>query len=152
MNFRLSAILSMVFLFIASSVWAQPPINERMINAQCNEVVKNLNLDDKAKAADVSKLYKKYLDELNCNRKTYIKIFRINTDTITNEQVELYILKNIHTDKQAINIKEKYYKEFKTLLTSKQILIIYQTEAEITKRLTMEFCKRKENQMKHKKD
>jgi hypothetical protein len=144
MKFRtIISLQILLFLFIGLNLYAQPEYYKRMIDAQCNEIVKALNLDDKKKESEFVDLYKKYLTDLKKNKQSYIKYFKMDVDTLNNEQADAIIINNIKSDKNAIGIREKYYAEFKTVLTPKQMLVVYQTEADITRRLTMEFCKRK---------
>ena len=70
---------------------------------------------------------------------------KINSDSISGEQAEQMILHQMESARKIISIREKYYKEFKTVLTPQQILKLYQTEAEIRNKVTEEMKRRRLN-------
>jgi hypothetical protein len=51
----------------------------------------------------------------------------------------------LETAKKLISIREKYYKEFRTVITPQQIIKIYQTEAELRKKVMQEIKRRMMN-------
>jgi hypothetical protein len=52
------------------------------------------------------------------------------------------IVNQLETAKKLIAIREKYYKEFRTVLTPQQIIKLYQTEAELRKKVMQELKRR----------
>ena len=122
-----------------------PLLRERILQAKLREIKLKLNVDP-GTFEKFRPIYRKYNQEIS-----EIDIFKlgrmmkINSDSISAEQAEQMILNQMESAKKIISIREKYYKEFKTVLTPQQILKLYQTEAEIRNKVTEELKKRRLN-------
>lgn len=107
---------------------------------QCNQVVKALLLDD-ATAAKFTPVYMQYLKELSESRVSNSRKLKAK-ETATPENVQKTEPKSIPTDaevekaikdrfaqsRKILDIREKYYNEFRKILSPKQIMKIYQLE------------------------
>jgi len=67
---------------------------------------------------------------------------KVDTDSLSAEEADQLIVNQMESAKQLINIREKYYKEFKTVLKPQQIIKLYQTEAELRKKVMAELQRR----------
>ena len=136
-----------ILLFISLNLYSQPEGYERMIDAQCNEILKALNLNDNKKEKDFLELYKNYLKEANENKRVGHKIYKADIKSITDKYADSLIIRNMAINREAINIKERYYFKLKKILTPKQIMVIYRTENDIAKRLTYEWYQRRQKNL-----
>ncbi|MDR0421152.1 MAG: hypothetical protein LBH30_06875 [Prevotellaceae bacterium] len=92
------------------------PNREEIIETKCKKAADKLMLDD-ATTAKFTPVYKAYLNELSEN----IKFNKPKTDGEMNdaaidENMQEYFVKM----RKTVDIREKYYKEFRTFLTAKQ--------------------------------
>jgi CRISPR/Cas system CSM-associated protein Csm2 small subunit len=67
---------------------------------------------------------------------------RSNYDSLTAEEAERMLLLKMQNGKKLLDIREKYYYKFKTVLTPHQIVKLYQTEAEIRRKVMLELRRR----------
>ncbi len=136
----------------------QRPTQEQMIQMQANQMVKTLMLDD-ATAAKFVPVYESYLKELRecrmMNRTPRGKkaegISNGNAGAkpgmrpaMTDAQIENQIKEQFAQSRKMLDIREKYYNEFRKILTPKQIMKIYQTERRNADKFKKEFNRRKQ--------
>ena len=108
---------------------------EQMLERKTARLANELALDD-AKTADFTKLYKQYNDEMTAVMKKYQPERFQKPDTTarrehkvkTDAEVEKQILDRFAMSKATLDIREKYYKKFRTILSPKQIAKIYESE------------------------
>ena len=155
MNFKIY-ILFISFLLSGIVAYSQPSPQkehpyERMLNAQCDEIIKNLELKNKEQEKKFIELYKEYYNELRNERKANGRLLKSNINILSDSQIDSLINDSFFKSKEAIEIKEKYCKKFRSFLSAKQVVTIYRTEADIVKKMTIEFYKRKEREDKTKK-
>ena len=147
---KLSILLMFILLMTGIPAKSQngarfPLLRERILQAKLREIKLKLNVDP-GTFEKFRPIYRKYNQEIS-----EIDIFKlgrmmkINSDSISAEQAEQMILNQMESAKKIISIREKYYKEFKTVLTPQQILKLYQTEAEIRNKVTEEMKRRRLN-------
>lgn len=129
----------------------QRPTPEQMVQRQTNQMVKTLMLDD-ATAAKFTPIYEKYLTDLRecrmMNRKERTK--ENNTEAKqtpkpvqTDAEIEKQIKSQFAQSRKTLDAREKYYKEFRKILSPKQIMKIYQTEKSNAGKFRKEFDRRK---------
>lgn len=124
---------SVVFLFIFQGVlWAQTEKETEKKNYQevvCRQMVESLALDDET-AAKFMPVYKAYLEELRACRGPRMRPEGKPGERkeLTDEEVEKRILDSFAQMRKILDVKEKYYKEFRKMLSPKQIQKIYQRE------------------------
>jgi hypothetical protein len=88
-------------------------------------------------------IYLRYEDEIaSLDVRKMSGLMRINVDSLTTEQAEQLFATQTEVAKRMIGIREKYFKEFKTVLKPQQIIKIFQTEAELRKKVMSEIKRR----------
>ncbi len=129
----------------------QRPTLEQMMQRQTNLMVKTLMLDD-ATAAKFAPVYKNYLKELRecrmMNRKDRVKNNNAEARQTpkplpTDAEIEKQIKDQFAQSRKILDVREKYYNEFRKILAPKQIMKIYQTEKNNANKFRKEFDRRK---------
>lgn len=105
---------------------------EQMVDMQANKIIGELGLDDKASAKFMD-VYKKYMTELNDLRKEYMPK---KPEVIEKEQKAPFKPTDAEVDKmmrdrftmsrKMLDIREKYYDEFRKFLSPKQAQKVYE--------------------------
>ena len=147
---KLSILLVLILLITGIPAKSQngvrfPLLRERILQAKLREIKLRLNVDP-GTFEKFRPIYQKYSQEIS--EIDFFKLGRmmkINSDSISAEQAEQMILNQMESAKKIISIREKYYKEFRTVLTPQQILKLYQSEAEIRNKVTEELKRRRLN-------
>lgn len=138
---------------------AQNPMNkdkkkrhtpEQVMEHQTNQMVKMLMLDD-ATTAKFIPVYQNYLKELReCRMMNRAKQRVEGTGVkpepkplLTDAEVEQQIKGRFAQSRRILDVREKYYNEFRKILSPKQIMKIYQTEQNNADKLKKEFDRRK---------
>lgn len=138
------------------------PTPEQLMERQTNQMVRKLMLDD-ATTAKFVPVYQDYLKELReCKSRKYSvkqesKKTGIKPDRkpiLTDAEVEGMIVERFAQSRKLLDVREKYYNEFKEILSPKQIVKIYRMEQyNISKNKKKGFDHRKEKtvaQKRHK--
>lgn len=127
---------------------------EQFMERQTHQMVKTLMLDDAATAKFVP-VYQNYLKELRecrmMNRKQTPARQKVekpgvkpeSKPLLTDAEVEQQIKGRFAQSRKILDVREKYYNEFRKILSSKQIMKIYQTEKSNANKLKKEFDRRK---------
>ena len=104
---------------------------EQRIERQTAQIAKTLMLDD-ATTVKFSAIYKKYLSELQaCQRNGRIAVVertKVGKANMTDEQIEKDIQSRFDQSRKILDIREKYYHEFKKVLKPRQIQKMYSEE------------------------
>ena len=139
----------------------QRPTPEQMIQRQANQMVTTLMLDD-ATAAKFTPVYEKYLKDLSeCRmmnrrerpRNNNAEATPATKPVLTDAEIEKQIKDQFAQSRKILDVREKYYDEFRKILSPKQIMKIYRTEQNNANKLKKEFDRRKKQavaQGKHK--
>ena len=137
---------------------------EQLVERQTNQMVKILMLDDAATAKFVP-VYQNYLKELReCRIMNHKSSFGKQgaevpgmkpepKPLLTDAEVEQQIKGRFAQSRKILDVREKYYNEFRKILSPKQIMKIYQMEKNNANKLKKEFDRRKKQavvQGKHK--
>lgn len=129
----------------------QRPTPEQMMQWQTNRMVKTLMLDD-ATAAKFTPVYEKYLKELrDCRMMNYkdkakdksAEAKQTPKPMPTDAEIEKQIKDQFAQSRKILDIREKYYNEFRKILSPKQIVKIYQAEKNNANKFRKEFDRRK---------
>ena len=129
----------------------QRPTPEQMMQRQTNLMVKTLMLDD-ATAAKFTPVYENYLKELRecrmMNRKDRMRNNNAEAKQTpkpvpTDAEIEKQIKDQFAQSRKILDVREKYYNEFRKILAPKQIMKIYQTEKNNANKFRKEFDRRK---------
>lgn len=119
-----------------------PMIHQRIIQAKLREIKLQLNLDQ-ATFERFRPVYLKYEREISSiDFRNLARMMRVETDSLSTEEADQMIVNQLETAKKLISIREKYYKEFRTVLSPQQIINLYQTEAELRKKVMQEMKRR----------
>lgn len=109
---------------------------EQMAEMQAGKLVGEMGLDDKT-AAKFTDMYKKYMKELNDVRKESMEDFKRrmaqkNKDgqkpkmqPPTDAEVDKMMRDRFKQSRKMLDIREKYYNEFRKFLTAKQVQKVY---------------------------
>ena len=104
---------------------------EQMTEMQANKIIGELGLDDKT-AAKFTDVYKKYMMELNDLRKKNmpkkpdVKPEDGKTPAMpTDAEVDKMMRNRFKQSRETLDIREKYYDEFRKFLSPKQVQKIY---------------------------
>jgi len=119
-----------------------PMLRERIVQAKLREIRQNLRLDQ-ATFDRFRPVYLKYENEVaGINFQKMARLLRVDADSLSTEEADQLIVNQIESAKSLIALREKYYKEFRTVLSPQQIIKLYQTEAELRKKVMQELKRR----------
>ena len=101
---------------------------EQMVNMQANKIIGDLGLDDKT-SAKFKDVYAKYMKEMNDLRKEYMpkrpeagKKPSMPTDA----EVDKMMRDKFKVGRKMLDLREKYYDEFRKFLSPKQVQKVYE--------------------------
>ena len=147
MRQKINFIISIVFVFttllqginLQAQNAAKPlPVRDRLMQAKHQAIKRNLNLD-KETFVKFRNLYVRYEREMaRIDYKNQARLMNVNADSLSQDEANLLITSQLKNARKIVNIREKYYKEFNTLLTPNQIIKLYQTEADIRNKVMAE--------------
>jgi len=114
-----------------------------MARAKLNEIQLKFKLDQ-ATFDQFRPIYMKYEDEIaRIDFRKMAKLMKVNTDSLSASEADLLVTDQLESAKKIIVLHEKYYKEFRTVLTPQQVVKLYQIEAGLRKEVTEELRNRK---------
>jgi hypothetical protein len=94
----------------------EKPGKEEIIEKKCKKIADKLMLDD-ATVAKFTPVYKKYLSELSEN----FDLKKLNNEIeATDSDIDKTVSDSFAKARKTIDIREKYYNEFRRFLTAKQ--------------------------------
>jgi hypothetical protein len=130
------------FLSIAQNQVRQPRLHERIVQAKLGEIKRQLKLDEAA-YQQFRPIYFKYEWAISgIDFRKLARLMKSNPDSLSTEEADQLISDQLQQAKKLIEIREKYYKEFRTVLSPQQIIQLYQTEAELRKKVMNEIKRR----------
>lgn len=103
---------------------------EQVANMQAAKIVNDLGLDDKT-AAKFTDVYKKYMKELDDVRKEFplygVKGMKTKAQASipTDEEVNKMMRDRFKQSRKMLEVREKYYDEFRKFLSPKQVQKVY---------------------------
>lgn len=126
------------------------PTVEQMQEMQCNQIVKGLALDDE-EAAKFVPVYKKYMEEMRATHDMTRKKPEPQAEPkepkepemLTDAEVEADIKTRFAQSRKMLDIREKYYEEFRKFLSPKQVQKMYNLERRNGDKFRNEMNKRK---------
>ena len=126
---------------------------EQRMERQVEQVCRSLMLDD-ATTVKFAAIYKQYLIDLNnCSRSgadAFSKKVSGGKKQLTDEQIEKMIESRFAKSRKILDIREKYYREFKKVLKPRQIQKVYAEEKSNNAKIKNELEHRKNNKKKAK--
>jgi Spy/CpxP family protein refolding chaperone len=119
-----------------------PLLRERINQAKLREIRFRLNLDEET-FQKFRPVYLRYEDEVaGVDLQRLAGLNRIDADSLTNEQADVLLNNQMEVAKKLLVIREKYSHEFRTVLRPQQIIKLYQTEAELRRKVMAEIKRR----------
>ena len=103
---------------------------EQLADKQAAKIVTDLGLDDKT-AAKFTEVYKKYMKELDDVRKEFplygVKGMKAKAQVSipTDEEVDKMMRDRFKQSRKMLEVREKYYDEFRKFLSPKQVQKVY---------------------------
>ena len=103
---------------------------EQVANMQAAKIVNDLGLDDKT-AAKFTEVYQKYMKELDDVRKEFplygVKGMKAKAQASipTDEEVDKMMRDRFKQSRKMLEVREKYYDEFRKFLSPKQVQKVY---------------------------
>lgn len=143
----LSTLLFVFTLFASLNAESQTPdrfpmLRERMVQAKLHEIKFSLKLDQ-ATFDHFRPIYLKYEREISgVNFRNLARLTKVDADSLSTEEADQLIVNQLESARKLIFIREKYYKEFRSVLAPQQIIKLYQTEAELRKKVLQEMKRR----------
>lgn len=151
MKNSLSTILFVLTLLVSLNLKSQNPdrlpvLRERIAQAKLREIRHSLKLNQ-ATFFQFRPIYLKYEREIaRIDFKNQARLMKVDADSLSSEEADQLIAYQLKSAKKLILIREKYYNEFRTVLTPQQIIKLYQSEAELRKKVMAERKRRLKNQ------
>ena len=146
----LSTFLFVIALLVSFNVESQnpdrfPKLRERIIQAKLREIQATLKLDQ-VKFEEFRPIYLKYEREISgVNFRNMARLTKVDADSLSTEDADQLIVNQLDAARKLISIRERYYKEFRSVLAPQQIIKLYQTEAELRKKVMQEVKRRMMN-------
>lgn len=137
-------LISVISLGAQSQNPARPALlRERILQAKLFEIRRSLNLDQSTmqRFRPIYTEYEREISGVNINNQR--RLMSVNYDSLTSEEAERLVMVQLENAKTLIEIREKYYHKFKTVLTPQQIVKLYQTEAQIRQKVMQELRRRR---------
>jgi hypothetical protein len=142
-----SSLLFVLTLFFSLNALSQNPdrfplLRERMTQAKMREIRLQLELDQ-ATFEQFRPIYMRYEREVfGIDFRNLARLMKVDADSLSYEEADHLIVNQLETAHKLISIREKYYKEFRAIITPQQIIKLYQTEAELRKKVLQEMKRR----------
>ncbi len=135
-------IFSLMAILFAVGAMAQPPQKgergerpspQEMLQRRCQHLIQKMGLEQEA-AAKFEPIYRRYQQEMmQIHRQYGRKHFHHRgqeTTPPTDEQIEERMLNRFALSRAILEVRERYYKEFRTVLSPRQVQHIYDQERE----------------------
>ncbi|MDR1553904.1 MAG: hypothetical protein LBS69_10675 [Prevotellaceae bacterium] len=101
----------------------EKPNKEEIVEKKCKRMADKLMLDDAA-AAKFMPVYKNYLNELSEN----LDFKKLNKDSEPNDSdIDKAVQDKFAKSRKIVDVREKYYNEFRKFLTAKQAKTVIKT-------------------------
>ncbi len=145
---NLTLFLLLIFTIFSSTnsqsqnLASYPQLNKRIVEAKLREIRISLKLDQST-FDHFRPIYEKYESEVSeIDFKKLNKLLKVDAESLSSEEADRLISHQIEIAKRMLEVREKYYKEFKSVLSPQQIIKLYQTEAELRIKVMQELKKR----------
>jgi hypothetical protein len=119
-----------------------PRLRERIAQAKLREIKASLQLDE-ATFTRFSPVYLRYEQEVtSIDFRKMGRLMKVDADSLSTSEADELIVNQLTAAKQLVQIREKYYHEFRKVIAPQQIIKLYQTEAELRKKVIQELKRR----------
>ncbi len=119
----------------------------KIVERQSEHLAKELALDA-ATTTEFKKMYIEYNQELRKTRDSQDFPGKLDTSTLSDSQIDDMAEKFFDSMEDAIEVREEYYKKFRTILSPQQVIKMYQTERKMRNKVQGEMNKRQEARKK----
>ena len=124
--------LSVIMLSLVGCIFAQQgpkgkPNGQAKVEQQAKHYVEVFALDA-TKAAQFTELYRAYTKRMHAIRVQYHKDPPQPGTTLSDSELEKRILDNFAQSRSILNVREEYYRKFRTILSPSQINTIFEDE------------------------
>lgn len=147
MKNKLSMLFLALILLLSINTKSQNPgrfplLRERILQAKLREIRLSLNTDP-ATFERFRPIYVKYEHEVSgIDFQKLTRLMKVESDSLSAAEADQLIVSQLESARRLIDIRERYYKAFKSVLTPQQIIKLYQTEAELRKKVISEIKRR----------
>lgn len=119
-----------------------PRLRERIAQAKLREIKASLQLDE-ATFNRFRPIYTRYEQEVtSIDFRKMGRLMKVDADSLSTSEADELIVNQLSAAKQLVQIREKYYHEFRKVIAPQQIIKLYQTEAELRKKVMQELKRR----------
>lgn len=119
-----------------------PRLRERIAQAKLREIKTSLQLDE-ATFNRFNPIYMRYEQEVtSIDFRKMGRLMKVDSDSLSTSEADDLIVNQLSAAKQLVQIREKYYHEFRKVIAPQQIIKLYQTEAELRKKVMQELKRR----------
>lgn len=124
--------LSVILLSLVGCISAQQgpkgqPNGQAKVEQQAKHYVELFALDE-TKAAQFTEMYRAYTKRMHAIRVKYHKDPPQPGTTLSDSELEKRILDNFAQSRSILNVREEYYKKFRSILSPSQINTIFEDE------------------------
>lgn len=136
-----------LFLLLLPEVQAQNrgfggPLRQRITEAKLREIRRTLNLDQET-MIKLRPVYIAWENELmTINFRDIGGPNQVKADSLSAEEADKVIMAQLTNARKLLDLREKYYARFRTVLTPQEVIKLYQTEAAIRRKVMMELRRR----------
>jgi hypothetical protein len=122
-----------------------PQIRERVSNVRLNQIAKQMNLE-KERQEELRPLYLKYeREKQKLIDGKMLRELRISPDSLTDAQAERLFFMQMEIAKKMIALREKYFREFRSVLSPKEIIQFHRIEKAVTRKMMQQTRQRFKN-------
>ncbi len=140
--------LIMLISIITFNLWSQGngewggKLRQRFTQIKLNEIGRELNLSPD-RLERFRPVYMRYdFEKTNSKIRLAKGLMRVNPDSLTEDEAERLVRDQLVNARRQIEIREKYYDEFRKVLTAKEIVRLYQCENDIQRKIGQEVKRR----------
>lgn len=153
--FKVTSIILLISALFFQVMGQQEPglggkLRQRFIQIKLNEIGRDLNLTPD-RMTELRPIYRNYEMEKNRSRLGLARsLMRVDPDSLSDAEAERLVKTQLENAKRLIEVREKYYDEFRKVLTPREIIKLYQCENDIQRRIAQEFKRRNQRFLNNK--
>ncbi len=118
-------------------------IKQKFLEAQTAEIIKQLELTGQ-EAEMFREAYTKYSQEMATSLTKRFKISRENLEKVSEQEAETQMLANFQNNMKTAQIQEKYFREFRKIMSAKEVMEMYIIEKEVRRKVSQEMRERRQ--------
>ncbi|WP_243345448.1 hypothetical protein [Parabacteroides sp. FAFU027] len=140
--------ITLLMLLSAQMSWSQQPgrlgenLRQRFMQIKLREMRRELNLSQE-RFEQFRPVYIRFEQEKQQSAKDILRGAKaMRSDEMTNEEAERLFREQNEKARKLIDLREKYYDEFRKVLSPQEILKMFKTDMEIQRKVTQELKRR----------